>query len=55
VELCPQFLSTRYAVIASAPLLVIGFVIYGFGESSFDPSVGTLISRRVGPGEQGRV
>lgn len=40
---------------ASASLLVAGFVVFGFGESSFGPSMGGLISRMVGPREQGRV
>lgn len=43
------------ASIASAPLLVIGFVLFGFGESSFGPSLGGLLSRLAGPREQGRV
>jgi len=43
------------ASISSAPWLVIGFVLFGFGESSLGPSVGGLISRMAGPSEQGRV
>jgi MFS transporter, DHA1 family, tetracycline resistance protein len=43
------------AMIASAPLLILGFILFGFGESSFGPSVGGLLSRRVGPRDQGRL
>jgi len=39
----------------SVPLLLSGFVIFGFGESSFSPALGGLISRMAKPGDQGRV
>jgi MFS transporter, DHA1 family, tetracycline resistance protein len=54
-EIVGYLLLALSARIASAPLLVIGFVLFGFGESSFGPSVAGLISRRVGPRDQGRV
>jgi MFS transporter, DHA1 family, tetracycline resistance protein len=55
LEIAGYALIALAAYTASAALLVTGFILFGLGESSFGPSLGGLISRRVGPRDQGRV
>ena len=43
------------ALFSLSPLFIAGMFIFGFGDSIFSPSFNGMVSKSVGPDEQGRV